>query len=201
MGVSVSHYYGSWWKFRLRGQFLLSSILTLFYVSAVVICEISGDVCTFRLSLILDARSEGHMKHPLYVCPFVRSFCSEPFVETFLFFLHEVRVSSNIKSDRAWFFEKNLSLGFLSQEDPKMGLIWGFWSFKKNTQVVCNFLHEVAATWNLKIDLNYFFGKILFLGFCAKRTQNEVFPVSWKINNQNFFDTQHKVTAADIKLT
>ena len=47
---------------------------------------------------------------PLYVCAFIRSFSLEPLVGIFLFLLHDVRMSSNLKSGGARFFGEKFFL-------------------------------------------------------------------------------------------
>ena len=111
----------------------------------------------------MDARSKGPLKYPSYVCPFLRNFSLDTLIGIFSF-LHEVRVSSNLKSDRTRFYKENLVMGFLCQKSQK-------WAKNEVFQVLRiisasnlnDFLNEITATLVLKVDLNDFFGeKILF---------------------------------------
>ena len=45
------------------------------------------------------------MKYSPYISPFVWSFSPEPLVQIFCF-LHKFRMSFNLKSEGAWFFQK-----------------------------------------------------------------------------------------------
>ena len=90
-------------------------------------------------------------------------------------FLHEVRVSSDLKNDGDWVFEKKI-------------LFWGFWakraengskmrfsSFLKNQCVffLSVFLHKLQGNKFFKLtDLNDFRRKILFGGYRVKRGQS-----------------------------
>ena len=93
----------------------------------------------------LDAQSKGPMKYyfvRLVVWSFLHLFTVFLWKHTLKYsdFLHEVRMSSNLKGGRAWLFKKYLVFFF-------------FFSF---------FLHEVAGTWSLEIDVNVFLGNMFF---------------------------------------
>ena len=92
----------------------------------------------------LDAQSKGPMKYyfvRLVVWSFLHLFTVFLWKHTLKYsdFLHEVRMSSNLKGGRAWLFKKYL--------------VFCFFSF---------FLHEVAGTWSREIDVNVFLGNMFF---------------------------------------
>ena len=124
------------------------------------------------------------------------SFSREPLVGNFLGFLHEVRVSSKLKSDRARFLKKILLLGF-GQNAPKTRFFKCYEKSPRGTfQIFCMMLqkHEL-----LKLTNTSFFGKVLFGGFGVKRGQNGPNMRFYRFYEKlalKFSDFLHEVTPA-----
>ena len=96
---------------------------------------------------ILDPRGKGSMKYPPSILPFVS--LSGVFLrnryQDFSDFLHEGRVSSNLKSEGDRFFANNLNLRFLDQKGPEWAK-QSFSNFMKNPLTYFfYFLHKVTA--------------------------------------------------------
>ena len=111
----------------------------------------------------LDPPTKGPMKDPPYICLFIFSTrtllwnCSQYF---FCYFLHEGRLSSNLKRNRARFFEKEYAGAFFS---AKRGYNWPkrmFFKFyeKLTVRIFLFFFHIVTVAYKLKIDLYNFCG-------------------------------------------
>ena len=115
------------------------------------------------------------------------SFSREPLVGNFWGFLHEVRVSSKLKSDRARFLKKILLLGF-GQNAPKTRFFRCYEKSPRGTfQIFCMMLqkHEL-----LKLTNTSFFWKNFVWRFWGKKgpkwAQYEVLQVLWKIGTEIF---------------
>ena len=122
----------------------------------------------------MDSRSEGPLKYPPYVCPFVLlSVCIfvwslSPRLLKFSNFWCKIKVSSNLRSDRAQFFEKIDPL-----KSPKWAqnkVVQDLW--KTNTWNFSDISDEVTVTQILKVGLDEFLEKILFWGFWTKKSHN-----------------------------
>ena len=103
-------------------------------------------------------------------------------------------MSSNLKSDRAGFFQKSLVLWFW----PKTRFFKFYEKLMLGTVPI--FLHIVTTGYRLYIGFTDFLGENFALKFWTKiglkLAQSEVFRVSWKINAWNFSVFLHEVTTA-----
>lgn len=100
-------------------------------------------------------------------------------------------MSSNLKSDGVWFFEKNLFLVFLGCEDPKIAqnkvfqVLWNI-----GTQNLSDLFHKVAVAYELKIYLNgFFWGESLVLRFFGQKRFFSYKISVWNISNLLLDDT------------
>ena len=94
----------------------------------------------------LDLRCEGSMEYPVVsVCPFVRSFSSEPLKEIFWFFCMKLWCPIG---ERAGFL-KNMSFWMFLSKIVQNVIFQVLW--KIGSKYFSNFLHEVAATRRVKI--------------------------------------------------
>lgn len=96
------------------------------------------------------------------------SFSSEPLVAIFIFLALSEDVIY-LKSNSAWFFEKNLALGFLGPKRAQNEVFQASWKIKMwNVSICCSKLQQ-RIKWQ-KIKSN--FGKILILRFwCQNGTK------------------------------